>query len=367
MASSSRSAVRLARRLRELRREWPGGGLTQQVLAKGLSQETTVGSPTLSSWESLTSPRTPTRRRLDAYARFFATERSYDGTTVRLLRDSELDEDELAQFHELREELLGLLHDDEEADELEAEVEVEVDLRRTLLEFEQGPVIIICPEAPTESRGPLAAEISPNFSRLHTYADTDALLELFGHVRALNPEAKVFVRSHTTIQPHELQSHIVVLGGIGWNPTTKRILDQLGRLPVAQVEDPRLPTGDIFKLKKDDAEGEQFFLPVTDPDTAELVEDVALIARLPNPFNSSRTLTICNGIHSRGVVGAVLAITDETVRPANEEFLAHHFPTNDFAMLVRVHVVTGNALAPDFKNPEARLFEWAPEAEEERA
>lgn len=360
MASSSRSAVRLARRLRGLRQGWPGGRLTQQKLAQALSQEAPVGSPTLSSWESLTSPKSPPRSRLDAYARFFATERSFDGTTVRLLKETELEEAEVTQFHELREELLGLLLD-EDADELEPEIE----LRRTLLKFQQGPVIIICPEAPVESRGLLADESSPNFSRLHTYADTDAVLELFGHLRAVNPKEKVFVRSHTRIQPHELQSHIVVVGGIGWNPTTKRILDQLERLlPVAQVEDPRLETGEIFKLKKDDADDEQLFFPVTDPETGELVEDVALIARLPNPFNSSRTLTICNGIHSRGVVGAVLAITDETVRPANEEFLAHHFSTSDFAMLVRVHVVTGNALAPDFQNPGARLFEWAPEMEE---
>ena len=72
-------------------------------------------------------------------------------------------------------------------------------------------------------------------------------------------------------------------------------------------------------------------------------------------------MTICNGIHSKGVLGAALTITDETVRPANEEYLAERFPEGDFAMLDRVPVVSGRVLAPDLQNPNTRLFEWSPE------
>ena len=43
----------------------------------------------------------------------------------------------------------------------------------------------------------------------------------------------------------------------------------------------------------------------TEAEPGVLLEDVAMLARLPNPFNALRTLTYCNGIHSRGVLGAV--------------------------------------------------------------
>jgi hypothetical protein len=62
------------------------------------------------------------------------------------------------------------------------------------------------------------------------------------------------------------------------------------------------------------------------------------------------------------VLGAVLAIADETVRPANEKYLAERFPAGNFAMLVRVPVVGSQVLAPDLQNPDARLFEWSPDS-----
>ena len=91
----------------------------------------------------------------------------------------------------------------------------------------------------------------------------------------------------------------------------------------------------------------------------ELVEDLAFLARLKNPFNVSRTLTIFNGVHSRGVVGAVLALTDEVLGPSNEEYLSRRFGDEGFAILAKVPIVSGRALAPDLQNPAMRLFEWS--------
>ena len=97
-------------------------------------------------------------------------------------------------------------------------------------------------------------------------------------------------------------------------------------------------------------ESEQRFYPTWAPDDeTELIEDVALLARVPNPFNGSRTLTICNGIHSRGVLGAVRSLTDARVRDANEAYLADRFPKGEFALLLRVPVVQGQALSPDLE------------------
>jgi hypothetical protein len=231
-----------------------------------------------------------------------------------------------------------------------------------LLNFDDdGPVTIICPELPRDSRGPLANTYSPNLSRLQQYGDLDALIDVFGHVRAQNPVMRVVHRLPSSVRSEELSGHLILIGGIGWNRTTRRILSQLDALPIEQVEHETLTTGEVFRLKS----GLETYFPIMEDQDGigELVEDVGLLARLPNPFNSSRTLTIFNGIHSRGVVGAALALIDETVQPPNEAYLAQRFPDRRFAMLVRVPVLSGDALAPDLMNPDMRLFEWSPNDE----
>ena len=211
--------------------------------------------------------------------------------------------------------------------------------------------------------GALADEDDVNYNRLHRYADTDALIEIFGHLRALNPTTQVSHRLSFDVQQGELQNHLVLLGGIAWNRSVRDILRKLPELPIEQIDHPRAPNGDPFRVPKSGDRPEKIYLPVTEEfeGEPELVEDVALIARLQNPYNSTRTLTICNGVYSKGVLGAVMALTDEAVRPANEQHLGDRFPEGPFAMLIRVPVVSGKVLAPDLQNPETRLFEWAPE------
>jgi hypothetical protein len=121
-----------------------------------------------------------------------------------------------------------------------------------------------------------------------------------------------------------------------------------------------LEGGDIFKVQAPD--GPQSFHPEYDDlgDGKELIADVRCLARLRNPFQRSRTLTICNGIHSRGVFGAVRCLTDARVREANEKYLAERFPNEEFAILLRVPVVENQTLSPDLQDPSARLYEWSP-------
>jgi hypothetical protein len=47
-------------------------------VAKALSEDEPVGVSTLSAWENVRTPAMPSRPRLAAYARFFATERSLE-------------------------------------------------------------------------------------------------------------------------------------------------------------------------------------------------------------------------------------------------------------------------------------------------
>ena len=96
---------------------------------------------------------------------------------------------------------------------------------------------------------------------------------------------------------------------------------------------------------------------------AELTEDVGLLARTPNPLNSSRTLTICNGIHSRGVLGSVRSLTDKRLREFNERYITQTFRNAEsFSILMRIRIIEGQAMTPDLNIPGNVLHQWPGQA-----
>jgi hypothetical protein len=348
VALNRNQALELARALRELREStWPDRPLTQAQLAVGLSSEAKgVAAATVSSWESTTTPKTPSVDRINAYARFFCTERSLDGQP-HLITETELTPAEKNRFQELKSELLELSRPWDRA------------VRRTF-QFDAGPVIVICPDAPPEVQGSLADEEEPNFTRMWKYGDLDALIELYGHLRAENPMLDVFHRLASEVVSDDISRHVVLLGGIGWNEVTRRFQSAISQVPIRQTAVPDLQGGDIFQVET--SKGLQSFYPKYDDlgDGKRLESDVGYIARLRNPFKVSRTLTICNGIYSRGVFGAVRCLTDASVRVENEAYLADRFPDGEFAILLQVPVVGNQTLSPDLQDPKARLYEWSP-------
>ena len=342
----SAEAVRLASKLRDLR-ESHEPRLTQAMLADALSAEKPVAVATISSWESLTTPKLPPAERLHSYALFFSTDRP------QLVPEAELSVDERRHYRDLHQELIGLrdaIHGGARGSSLGGS---------STWKFEDGPVTIICPEAPSEDWPPLANEKDPNYTRMYRYADLDALIELWGHIRAVNPDLSVAHRLPSEFVEDHLTSHVVVLGGVAWNQLTKRMLKIFRELPVSQVEVPDLETGEIFRTS---GAGGKDFRPVWEEteDGRTLIEDVALLARLRNPFNHARTVTICNGIHSRGVVGSVRALTDTAVRERNEAYLSERFPGGSFALLMRVPVMGPLTVSPDLEIASNRLYEWSP-------
>ena len=227
---------------------------------------------------------------------------------------------------------------------------------------DSGPVTLICAQLPSGQTSPLAEPVDPNYAELFSYADLDALVELYGHIRAENPSMGVFYKLSSQFDRDDLSGHVVLLGGIGWNEITEQLLE-MSRLPVRQIEDPNIRTGEIFVVDFDD--GERRYLPKWSVDGSKLIEDVGLIARRANPLNSHRTLTICNGIHSRGVLGAVRALADmqsreSQLRESNEEYLAENFEDiSNFAILMRVPVIEGRTMTPDFHNTNNILYRWS--------
>jgi transcriptional regulator with XRE-family HTH domain len=357
-------AALLAQRLRKLRTShWTKAELTQAKLAEAFG----VTAATISAWESPAGGKSPSPARLEAYARFFASRRSLE-EQPHLVSETDLSPDERDEYRTLHAQLLGLQNgpaekqaeseSDTESEGEGVEVSDTVRLRpRGILTFAEGPVTVICPTAPESAQGPLASQDDPNFTKLQQYGDLDALIELYGHLRAANPVLDVFHRLASEVTADDMSTHLILLGGVAWNQVTRRFLEALRQVPITQLVVDEYP-GDIFEVTQP---ARKRFLPVwEDGEDGQqvLTEDVALVARIPNPFNVNRTLTICNGVHSRGVLGAVRCLTDRRVRDANEEFLAQRFPDGRFALLLRVPVVANETLSPDLQNPAARLYEW---------
>ena len=358
MATSPTPAeAQLALKLRQMREDTH---LTQAQTAALFSTEDKVGAASISSWENVRTPASPPQSRLEPYARLVATSRR-PGDKTHLPTRAELTEAEQEHHRRLMADLERLWEAARGSQEQEAAAAATY---RSWFFDDDGPVAIICPDAPPGAKGPLADAQNPNYTSTHAYADLDALIELFGHIRAENDALfPVGFKLAGAVKADDLSGHLVLLGGVAWNDLTRHLLRVLIRLPVRQFESPDLASGEIFAVGRDASE--QRFEPEWAPDDPkELVEDVGLLARMRNPYNSNRTLTLCNGIHSRGVLGAVRALTDVRVRDANESYLAERFGTDEYAILMRVPVFQGEALSPDLRNPESRLYEWPPAAAE---
>jgi hypothetical protein len=346
----------LARRLRELRRShFRDVRITQLQLAQALSEDEPVADSTLSSWEKTKAPTLPPQARLSTYAQFFATERSVEGDP-HLVPLEELTPAEQQTRDELERELFKLRAEDAGG----------APAGPRFWRFDDDAwITVICSDLRKSDElvlGPLTEEDNPNYAELYSYGDLDALFDLYGHLRATNPDTPVRIRRGTINV--DLPNHLVVLGGIAWNEVTRRLNDMLA-LPIRQVEDAKIHSGEIFVPAGNPDNGVPF-LPrwrEDDPGTAEkpgvLMEDVGMLGRLPNPYNALRTLTYCNGIHSRGVLGAVRCLTDPAVREDNERYLEETFAGSDhFVILMRVPVLGGLTVSPSLKSPGTVLFQW---------
>jgi hypothetical protein len=349
MAPSSPALQQLARRLRELREHQWSEHVTQAALAEAFGD---VAAATVSSWENTVAPKLPPTERLKAYAQFFATHRSIEGDAPVLLSVDTFSEEEQTACKALEDELLALR---EEVRKPIRQADVTV-ARRAWQFADTGPLTIVCAQLRADLSGAFADPADPNYTELQSFADLDALVELYGHVRAENPRMQVNFRAAPNVVADDLSGHLVLLGGIAWNEVTQRLSEMMPVLPVQQIQDPSIETGEIFTVD----DGKRRFLPKWRHDEHKiLTEDVGLLVRAPNPLNSGRALVICNGIHSRGVLGAVRSLTDAQLRESNERYIAENFAGSDsFAILMRVPVIEAKALTPDFSTAGFVLYQW---------
>jgi transcriptional regulator with XRE-family HTH domain len=340
----------LARRLKALReRPWPDAGLTQGQLAEAFGG---VSISLISSWENTDKPVRPSVKRLEAYATLFATRSSLDGGTLRVLPVDQLTDEERARRSELLKELLGLR---------EGRGFAPAALATDIWTFgAEQDITIVCARLPERYRRHLsyANPESADFVSLYTYADPDALIELFGHIRARNPGNSVKFCTSEELTADDYTSHLVLLGGVDWNSVTGNVLERVD-LPVEQVgrEDDAEHGG--FRVWQDGRP--KLFEPKLDS-RQHLLEDVAHFYRGESPFNRRRTVTVCSGMYGRGTLGAVRALTDARFRDRNTAYVHERFgDVESFSVICRVAVIGGQGLTPDWTFEQDRLHEW-PEA-----
>ncbi|GIM94138.1 helix-turn-helix domain-containing protein [Paractinoplanes toevensis] len=362
MQPTEEAAVELARRLRDLRQSALNLKITQAELAQALGR-----SPALiSSWERREDPVTPPEEQLVEYASFFSTARSVAGHPYRVPAETELNDRERAARTVLRDELLALRI---RATESNGAAPTATLVGRGPWYFpdpaEDEPIVIVCPELPDEVLDgiPDTEPTDLDYSELSRLTDLDALFELHGHIRAVNPDVRVEYRSVRKMNEDDFTGHLVVLGGVDRNPAQRELMTRIGA-PVEQVsQDDALHRG-CFRVVGDETLS---FPPVIAEERGEevLAEDVGYFFRGTNPFNRRRTVTLCNGMFSRGVLGAVRALTDKKLRNRNAEYISTTFGDADsYSILFRVPIVGQRVVVtPDWTVADNVLHTWPEHSE----
>lgn len=325
----------LARRLRELRESgWPERPVTQRQLAHAFD----LRESSISGYENPQASFPLPDRRLVQYATFFATRRSLDDAGSRILPDDQLSEEESTARDELLRELRTL-----------AAIQDVSEDAPSLLTFPPGdPILIVTGKVSTAS----SRDSDPNRTKLHSVPDADSLLELFAHLRMVNPDSEVRF-AHEFSRPDDLTAHLIFLG------RTWMDVGELVGIPITQVYETGAEDGAVFL----DGDGERHRPERTHrPEPAfrgTVVRDVGLLARAPNPYNTRRSLTIFSGSFPTGVYGAVRTLTGADVRDINSAYLSARMTASPaIAVLMEVPVLFGDALAPDLSESRSRLYEW---------
>ncbi|MGI5245725.1 helix-turn-helix domain-containing protein [Dactylosporangium sp. CA-139066] len=365
----------LARHLRDLRkRHWPElQQITQKQLAEALGGDKPLSTSVISSWENPINPVAPPAHRLAGYARFFASTRSVETDPARLLEDDELTDEEQEAEHRIAAELQRLRH--AEAEETAARGGNPISVLSAGGEIELAPgdrigggtwyfgpdakrIVIVTARLPEHLRAnmPYAHKSDPDYVRAYTYTDVDSVIELFGHIRAVNPLAEVRIRTDDRLIGDDYHSHLVLLGGIDFNPITRDLIKQLKPRINQQA---RLTAEDNGWFEVDGKRYEPVVEVDEETGQRTLVEDVAYFFRGPSPMNVKRTVTLCNGMFGRGTYGAVRALTDRQFRNRNEGYVKQRFgATESFSLLFRVNVFAGETVTPDWTVAHTRLHEW---------
>jgi transcriptional regulator with XRE-family HTH domain len=340
----SRNARRqLASRLRALRETGFDVKLTQDQLAAALGEGKPLSSAAISNWENGEIGKLPTESRLMQYALIFCTPRSLE-PEPHIPPESTLDRAARTRFNELRAELLKLRA------EADAEARRERTDRFDAITSEANELwhhdrmekmFVVSSELPAADRAWYADPDSPNYVRLARYGDLDAFFEMYVALTRMGYRNL----SHRSARELGIGTarNLVLIGGPVLNSLTRTFLHLLNS-PITQL---MTPDGepDIFTM----ADGSKVY-PTVIPlggGRSQVMEDVGLFVRAPNPTNPVADVTICSGIYTYGVLGAVHAFTYPPVARENVEVIRDRLgQTSSFAALFSVKAVDHRVPTP---------------------
>jgi transcriptional regulator with XRE-family HTH domain len=340
-------ARELASRLRELRTSsWPAHTITQSHIGIALG----LSVPTVSSWENRRTPKSPTPGTLHQLATLFAVAPPLIDDKLHVPRENDLDDDAkadrdklLRQLTELRNRTRTTAHvstDEEPAD---------------LWRFPEGdPIRVICgklEEPPADGENDALNRIA-----LFNYADLDALVELYGYLRKVNPNSNVEFRRADLLRDDDLQAHLVIIGNLAWAQNVGGTF--LPRdIPVKPVHDEMTPEGEVFEVN--DGGNTKLFRPELTED-GKVTEDVGLFLRTKTSINQDRTLTICSGVYTRGGYAAVRILTDDNLRQQNQSYITDLAgDATAYGILMRVKTFGPRVPTPDLRDENNRLFTFS--------
>lgn len=348
--------ISLAERLRTLR-EREHRRLTQEQLASVFRSR----NSTVSSWEKPGPDRLPPPERLAEYARLFCTSRSFDSGNLRLLRDDELDKQELQRKAELYAELLLLREQAQSAEQgqpREAAAPTGEE-SSSIWRFPDGAAItIVCADA--NEQPPYAKPDHLNYTRFARYADLDALIAVHGQIKADNPKSDVWIMPIEEFEAEDTERHVVIIGGkAADDPATSLLCSKL-LLPRAEKKEYKKEhkTWDShifrFRFDREDRTFEASF------DDNTLIRDVGVFARGSHPVGQDLTVTVCNGITSRGVYGAALCFIDSERNPKesqrklrNEQYVKEQLGgVSTYCIFMNITVFKGKAVPPYLSDPD---------------
>jgi transcriptional regulator with XRE-family HTH domain len=347
-------ARRLAERLRDLR-EREFRPLTQRVLAKALGGSEPLSVATISQWEKPDSNRLPPPQRLKAYARLFCSSRSFASASLRLLRDDELTDAEREREIELYEELLELRERAQSTDAAASPVQFGIEHQGSMWRFpDESAISIVCSDVPRADRPAHADQGHLNYSRYAKHADLDALIEIYGQVRADNSGNWIRILSPRSLEYDFALNHLVIIGGAAVDDAAPWFAQGVPLPTVREAGDTHTFTYEV--------EGQVREFTSKRDDDGNLTQDVGFIARAPHRIVPGHTVIVLGGITSRGVHGAALAFSDPHVRDANWRYLTEAFGDADtFILLMRIPVRNEAALPPNLTDEDVRLYEWSAE------
>jgi hypothetical protein len=280
----------------------------------------------------------------------FCTSRSFDGDRPRLLRSDELTEQERERATELYDELIALRERAQSTN-----VPALAKAQRSAIWHFPDPIAvsIVCSDAVDPP--PYAQHGHLNYSRYAKYADLDAMVEVFGQVKADNPERMIRILPTVALGQDFALNHLIIIGGAASGAAS--LFAQDIPLPTPEEIPGTDPVTHLFECTL--GEETRKFRSAWDEEGA-LVQDVGLIARSPHPIIPGGTVTLLSGITSRGVHGTALCFIDSHVRDTNEGYLQSAFGNvESFCILMNIPVQNDVALPPNLWRENTSLYEWS--------